>query len=337
MSSADVIFVSEQLANGLDAAHTAGILHRDLKPDNIFLLTDGTVKLFDFGLAGWRASGNMPSPIAPLTMDGTVCGTVGYMSPEQASGSKCDERSDIFALGGVMYEMLSGRQPFRRRTARESIRATLTFEPEPLSSLVPDVSLPLARLVGEYLRKDPNARVQNARTVSDHLRSLRDPGTKLDTVENTTATGLRILVVDDDSAVRRTVRSMAERDGHAVTAVDSWIGLNHALRDRVFDCILMDDTLPSIKGYRLIEVLKDDHRLPTMSMVLMSQMSLAQLEERARSCNADGLLHKPFNALDLYAVLQRVRMDSEEDVGRRALQMSGSDARTPVKPKNSAL
>ena len=127
-----------QVARGLTAAHNAGVIHRDLKPENIFITNDGTVKILDFGLAKLMpalfAEGDN-STLSGVTQPGRILGTVGYMSPEQVRGEPADSRSDIFAFGAVLYEMVTGKQAFAAPTAAETLRAILKEEPPPLSQV----------------------------------------------------------------------------------------------------------------------------------------------------------------------------------------------------------
>jgi serine/threonine protein kinase len=128
-----------QIARGVAAAHARGIVHRDLKPENVFVTSDGGVKILDFGLArqtpAFAGSGATTSPpIERHTDPGTVLGTVGYMSPEQARGAPADERSDLFSLGAVLYELVSGRRAFQRDTSAETLTAILREDPLPVAS-----------------------------------------------------------------------------------------------------------------------------------------------------------------------------------------------------------
>ena len=132
-----------QIARGLAAAHEKGIVHRDLKPDNIFLTRDGGVKILDFGLAklgrapfagSFEDSVSAAPTCDPLTEEGTVLGTVGYMSPEQVRGQNADHRSDIFSFGAVLYEMLTGQRAFKGRSAVETLNAILKEEPPQMTT-----------------------------------------------------------------------------------------------------------------------------------------------------------------------------------------------------------
>ena len=176
MKLEEAIDITIQAANALAAAHEAGVVHRDIKPENIMLRTDGYVKVLDFGLAKLI----QPTGVDPegttfaksLTETGTVMGTARYMSPEQARGQRVDERSDIFSLGVVLYEMVAGQSPFSGATTADVIAAILGKDPS-LTRVMPAVPEALERIVNKALRKDREERYQTVRAMISDLVALK--------------------------------------------------------------------------------------------------------------------------------------------------------------------
>ena len=168
-----------QISEGLAKAHTAGIVHRDLKPENLMISREGFVKILDFGLAKLTETAApgvsvLPTAVASPTQPGTVMGTAGYMSPEQASGQSVDFRSDQFTLGAILYEMATGQRAFQRKTGAETLVAIIREEPAPLQELAPKAPAPVRWIVERLLAKDPEERYASTKDLARDLKSVRD-------------------------------------------------------------------------------------------------------------------------------------------------------------------
>ena len=175
----DVLKYSIQIADALAKAHAAGIVHRDLKPGNIMVSDDGLVKVLDFGLAKLV---NVPNTgedgttrtIAAETEEGTILGTIAYMSPEQAEGKRVDARSDIFSFGAVLYEMITGQRAFQGDTKMSTLAAILHKEPVPVGHIIADVPQDLEKIITRCLRKELDRRAQHIGDIKLALEELRD-------------------------------------------------------------------------------------------------------------------------------------------------------------------
>ncbi|HEX9163613.1 MAG TPA: protein kinase [Thermoanaerobaculia bacterium] len=169
-----ILRIAVKVADGLAAAHERGIVHRDLKPENVMMSRDGFVKILDFGLAKLVRPITETETTVPHTTPGAVFGTVSYMSPEQAAGRILDFRSDQFALGVILYEMLTGKLPFSEATAAETLAAIIRREAESASTYNDAIPPELQRIVDRCLAKDPADRYGSTRDLARDLREIRD-------------------------------------------------------------------------------------------------------------------------------------------------------------------
>ena len=164
--------IIEQAANAMVAAHEAHIVHRDIKPENIMVRRDGIVKVLDFGLAKPTIQENEDDPETAKTIPGMVMGSVRYMSPEQTRGAQVDERTDIWSLGVVLYELLTGNAPFNGATTSDTIAAVIYKEPQPIFDFIPNAPTELQRIVRKALQKDRDERYQNIKDFALDIKNL---------------------------------------------------------------------------------------------------------------------------------------------------------------------
>jgi len=247
MPARKAIDAGAQMARGLAAAHDRGLIHRDLKPENVFVLSDGRIKILDFGLARQvdaPASGATQTMTAafPGTDPGTVMGTVGYMAPEQVRGAALDHRADLFALGAVIYEMISGQRAFQRDTAAETMTAILREDPPDLLSSRAHLSPAIDRIVRHCLEKNPIERFQTARDVAFALDSLSGSGS---------GSGPAVPAISEPRSNRERW-TWAAVVAALLTAV-AWLSLPPDATDVAATSVPMRLTLPLPEGVRLPE------------------------------------------------------------------------------------
>jgi serine/threonine protein kinase len=207
LSTNQILEIGAQVADGLGAAHDKGIIHRDIKTENIMVRKDGIVQIMDFGLAKLRG-------VSRLTKEGSTLGTVGYMSPEQALGQDVDHRSDIFSLGVVLYELLTGQLPFQGAHEAAIMYEIVNVDSAPPSTLNPDIDPELDRIVLECLQKDPDERHQSAKEVAKDLRRFkRDSGRKRASRISQVRPSKTVTTFRQDTAPHETVSTRAATSG----------------------------------------------------------------------------------------------------------------------------
>jgi serine/threonine protein kinase len=279
------------VAEALDHAHRAGVIHRDVKPSNVRVLDDGSIKLMDFGIA--KALGAASN----ITKSGIAVGSIGYMSPEQVSGDSVDERSDLFCLGVLAYELLSFQAPFKSDNLFRLLEMIVKEDPDPLIEVAPDVPTEVAAVVARAMQKNPADRFSSAAEMRDAISSMRPAEKKSPS----------ILVVDDDAAVREGLVRLLEDEGYrAVAATNGREALTKA-RAEMPRLILLDLKMPVMDGWQFLNVwnaVETDTRCP---VVLLSGLSFIR--------DAPGVadfLSKPVDAGRLLACVRRLAGPASE-------------------------
>jgi serine/threonine protein kinase len=280
------IDIATQVAQGLSKAHESGIVHRDIKPANIMIGKDGIARIVDFGLA--KLSGQ-----TMLTKSGRMVGTAAYMSPEQARGEKVDHRTDIWSLGVVLYEMLTGKRPFESEYEQALVYSILNQDPKPMRELRPEVPEAMEKICRRAMAKDSKDRYQTASEVLADLESYKT-GTQLSRQTRRLPSKKRALfyaalaaIAADAQGLIRTLRRFEASEVHTVyEAGPTGYWLHDALMEVGFDSMVTPPSLVPHVGGRVKTDHRDSKKLASMlAGGFLKRVHVLTSEERAhRQC-----------------------------------------------------
>jgi serine/threonine protein kinase len=326
MTPADAVRVAAHVADGLSEAHEKGIVHRDIKPDNI-LVSKKVVKILDFGIA--KQIGGTADPA--LTQGGMVLGTPHYMSPEQALGRAVDARTDIFSLGVVLYEMLSGQKPFTGDAATQVLLQIVMNEPRDIGQAAFSIARPLAMIVRrcmqkqaadrypscdelrraltDSLKEDPN-RIRHSQVPTISQRKVSPPPAQGGAAGfsppspshppnssgglKPAASPRRALVVDDDPAARYLLTSVLQRHHIAYDEAANGADAVKLLKTHEYTFVFVDLLMPRIDGWGVLDFLRSRRPLPLPRTIIITGVQNQKLSTADRDV-VSGLLYKPID------------------------------------------
>jgi serine/threonine-protein kinase len=337
MTMPDVVRIIKRCADALTEAHVHGVIHRDVKPENIVVTKRG-VKMLDFGIA--KLIDAPPEDAGKLTSDGTVIGTPDYMSPEQALGKPIDHRSDIFSLGVVLYEALTGRHPFASPSVTETLVRIVTKEAPDITKFVPDAPPQLIEVVQQAMKKKPEERYDVAKQMASALNKLypssssamfpvaernaltqpiaptpvptppaapapeppRPSRTKSSGKHRAINPDWRVLVADDDAEVRRQLCTVLSQHRLEFDEATNGYEAIQQLKRRKYALAFVDLMMPRIDGWAVIDFIRShaEHRGTKTYVVAAGDQRLSTADQDVVS----GVVSKPFDPAKLDLLLR---------------------------------